>query len=49
MWHVSDTGEMHTGFWWKDLLERSHLEDLRVGEKIIIKLIFKKWDGGGMD
>ena len=26
--------------------ERDHLENLDVDERIIIKLIFKKWDGG---
>ena len=26
--------------------ERDHLEDLRVDRGIILKLIFKKWDGG---
>ena len=28
-----------------DLKERTHLEDLCLDEKIILKLIFKKWDG----
>jgi hypothetical protein len=31
MWHVCRTGEEHTGFWWVDLRERDHLEDLGVG------------------
>jgi hypothetical protein len=43
-------GKVHTGFGWENLRERDHLDDLVVGEKIIWKLIFKKWDGGqGLD
>jgi len=45
MWHVCGTGEMRTWFWWGDLRETAHVEDLRVDWKIILKLIFKKWDG----
>ena len=45
MWHVMETGEVHTGFWLGDLRERGHLEDLGVEERILLKLIFKKWDG----
>jgi hypothetical protein len=37
-----ETGEMHTGFWLGDLRERDHLEDLGVGERILLKWIFKK-------
>jgi hypothetical protein len=33
---------VHTGFWWGDLREGDHFEDGR----IILKWIFKKWDGG---
>jgi hypothetical protein len=39
-------GELHTGFWWGDLSEGDHFEDLGVDERIILKWIFKKWDGG---
>jgi hypothetical protein len=40
------TGEVHTECWWGNLRERDHLENLRVDWGIILKLIFKKWDGG---
>jgi hypothetical protein len=43
--YVSGTGKVLTGFWWGDLVEREHLEDLGVIGSIILKLIFKKLDG----
>jgi len=43
-------GKTHTGFWWGGLREIRHLEDLGIGRKIVLKWIFKKWDGGhGLD
>ena len=39
-------GEERTGFWWGDLREGGHLEDLDVDGNIILKWIFKKWEGG---
>jgi hypothetical protein len=45
MWHVLGTGEVHTGFWWGDLMERDHMEDPDIDWRIILKWIFKKWDG----
>jgi hypothetical protein len=38
--------EGHTGFWWTDLREGGNLKDPGVGGMIILKWIFKKWDGG---
>jgi hypothetical protein len=38
-------GEAHTGFWWGNLRERDHLEDPGLDRKIILRWIFKKWDG----
>jgi hypothetical protein len=38
-------GEVHTGFWLGDLREGDHLEDPGIGGRIILKWIFKKWDG----
>jgi hypothetical protein len=30
-------GEMHIGFWWKNVRERDHLEDTDVDGSIILK------------
>jgi hypothetical protein len=40
------SGEVHTWFWWGNLSERSHLGDLGVDGRIILKLILKTWNGG---
>ena len=35
--------EMSTGFWWGDLMDRDHLENLGVdGSKILKRIFFKK-------
>jgi hypothetical protein len=34
-------GEVHTGFWWGNLKERQHLEDLSVEWSIILKWVLK--------
>jgi hypothetical protein len=46
MWYIWRAGEVHTGFWWGDLTEGNHLENLGIDGRIIVKWIFKKWDGG---
>jgi hypothetical protein len=44
--------EQHEGkerckrFWWGNLRQRDHLEDLGVDGRIILRWIFRKWDGG---
>jgi hypothetical protein len=39
---------VHTEFWWGNL--RDLLKDIGIGERIILKWVFKKWDGGhGLD
>jgi hypothetical protein len=38
-------GDVHVGFWWGNLRERDHLENPDVDGTIILKWIFKKWDG----
>ena len=40
------TGEVHVGFFWGNLRERDHLEHPGLGGRIILKWIFKQWDGG---
>jgi len=41
-----ERGELHTEFWWGNLRERDHLEDLVVDGMLIVRWIFRKWDGG---
>ena len=49
MWHVWGIGDVQTGFWWRNMTKRDHLEDRGRDRKIILKCVFKKWDRGGMD
>ena len=48
MWHVWETGQVHTQIRYGDLMERDHLKDLGVDGRIILKWIFKTdglaWD-----
>jgi hypothetical protein len=37
--------EVHTGFWWGHMREGDHLGDPGVDGRIILKWIFRKWDG----
>jgi hypothetical protein len=46
MLHVWGKREVRTGFWWGYLREGDHLGDPAVDGRIILKWIFKKWDGG---
>jgi hypothetical protein len=39
-----EIGVVRTGFWWGDLRESDHLEDLGLGRWIILKCIFQKLD-----
>jgi hypothetical protein len=51
--HVTRIGRREvvlTGFWWENLRERDHLGDLGVDGRILLRGIFRKWDGGhGLD
>jgi len=40
---------VHTGFWWGDLSDRGHLEDIAVDGRIILKYIFKNGTGQELD
>jgi hypothetical protein len=39
------TRGLHTGFFWGDLREGDHLGDQGVDGRVILKWIFKTWDG----
>jgi hypothetical protein len=49
IWLVCGTGEVHTGFWWGNLRERDHLEDLSVEGRIIFEWTCKEQDWEGVD
>jgi hypothetical protein len=38
--------EVYTWFWEGNLRERDHLEDAGIDGKIILRWMFRKWDGG---
>jgi len=42
-------GEVCTGFWWGNLMERDHLGNPGIDGRIILRWIYRKWDVGGMD
>jgi hypothetical protein len=46
MYHVWGSGEVHTGFWWGNLREIGLLEDQVANGRIILRRIFRKWNGG---
>jgi len=37
MWHVWGRGEACTGFWWGNLRERDHWEDLGADRSVILR------------
>jgi hypothetical protein len=50
MLHVWGRRAEHKGFWWGNLKERDHLENPGIDGRVILKWIFRKWDGGhGLD
>jgi hypothetical protein len=41
---------VYTGFWWGNIRERNHLEDPAIDGRIVLRWIFRKWDGeNGLD
>jgi len=38
--------EIRTGFWWENLEERGHLEDLDLDGNIILKWVLQKYNEG---
>jgi hypothetical protein len=40
--------ELDTGFWWRNLRGRDHLEDPSVDGKIISRWIFRKYEVGAL-
>ena len=43
MWHVwGREGGVHIGFWWGNLSERDHLEDLDVDGRTILECTLKE-------
>jgi hypothetical protein len=45
MWHVWGRGEVCTGFWWGNLKETDQWGDPDVDGRIILRWIFRKWEG----
>ena len=45
MWRVWGRREVCTGFWWGSLRERDHWGDPDVDGRIILRWIFRKWEG----
>jgi len=38
-------GEVYSGFWWGGLREGDHMGDPDIDRRIILRWIFRKWDG----
>jgi len=45
MWRVWWRGEGCTGFWWGNLNERDHWGDPDADGRIILRWIFRNWEG----
>jgi len=45
MWRVWGRGEVCTGFWLGNLRERDHWREPEVDGRIILRWIFRKWEG----
>ena len=49
MWQVWWTGEIHRGFWWRNLRKRVLWEDQGIDGRKLLKWILKKWDWAWID
>jgi hypothetical protein len=45
MWRVKERGEVCTGFRWESLRERDHWRNPDVDGRIILRGIFRNWEG----
>jgi hypothetical protein len=45
MWRVWERGEVCTECWWGSLRERDHWGDPDLDVRIILRGIFRKWEG----
>jgi len=45
MWRVWGRGEGCTGFWWGNLRERDNWGDPDPDGRILLRWIFRKWEG----
>jgi len=45
MRHVWETEEVLAGFWWGNPRERDNLKERVLHGRLIIKWMFRKWDG----
>jgi hypothetical protein len=43
---MGERREAYTGFWCRNLRVRNHLGDPGVDGRIILRWIFRKWEGG---
>jgi hypothetical protein len=39
-------GQVHREFWWENLRERDHIEEPGVCRRVMVRSVFRKWDGG---
>jgi hypothetical protein len=45
IWRVWGRVEMHTELWWGNMRERDYVKDLGIDGRVLLKWIFKKYDG----